>query len=220
MSGSAAKGSITSVIRPTSAPKNPGGITPTMVNGTRCTVSWRPTTSLGAAEALPPEAMADDGDRAVRRGAAVVGGREHPAADGRDAEHVEEPAADVCAVDGLGLAARDRSKLWADHAKAPSNSSVSRARISSQIGYDHDPSVSSARLAGSRTGSGRRIRLLKIENSAVLAPMPSASVSDGDGREARISSDLAEAVPQILCELVHQKVHASLPPCTVLDCGN
>ena len=36
--------------------------------------------------------------------------------------------------------------------------------------------MSSARLPGSRTGSGRRIRLLKIENSAVLAPMPSASV--------------------------------------------
>ena len=30
MSGSAAKGNITSVIRPTSGPKNPGGITPTM----------------------------------------------------------------------------------------------------------------------------------------------------------------------------------------------
>jgi hypothetical protein len=36
--------------------------------------------------------------------------------------------------------------------------------------------VSSARLLGSRTGSGRRIRLLKIEDNAVLAPMPSASV--------------------------------------------
>jgi hypothetical protein len=26
--------------------RNPGGITPTTVNGTRCTVSWRPTMSL------------------------------------------------------------------------------------------------------------------------------------------------------------------------------
>ncbi len=69
----------------------------------------------------------------------------------------------------------DRSKLWPAHANAPSNR-LSRTRISSQIGYDHDPLVSSARLAGSRTGSGRRIRLLNIENSAVLAPMPRASV--------------------------------------------
>ena len=32
-SGSAAKGSITSAIRPTSTPEKPGGITPTTVNG-------------------------------------------------------------------------------------------------------------------------------------------------------------------------------------------
>lgn len=34
----------------------------------------------------------------------------------------------------------------------------------------------SARLPGSRTGSGRMIRLLKIENSAVLAPITRARV--------------------------------------------
>ena len=50
MSGSAAKGSITSVIRPTSTPKNPGGITPTMVNALRCTVTWRPITSSAPAK--------------------------------------------------------------------------------------------------------------------------------------------------------------------------
>ena len=36
-SGSAAKGSITSAIRPTSTPEKPGGMTPTMVNERR----WR-----------------------------------------------------------------------------------------------------------------------------------------------------------------------------------
>ena len=60
-----------------------------------------PDDVAGAGEALPPEAMTDDGDGAVRRGAAVVGGRDHPAADGGDAEHVEEPAADVRAVHGV-----------------------------------------------------------------------------------------------------------------------
>jgi hypothetical protein len=50
MSGSAAKGNITSVIRPTSGPKNARGSTPTMVNGMRCTVSWRPTTSWAPAK--------------------------------------------------------------------------------------------------------------------------------------------------------------------------
>jgi hypothetical protein len=69
-----------------------------------------------------------------------------------------------------------RSKLSRDQAKAPSNKSLARAVTSCQTGYDHDPSASSARLPGSRTGSGRMMRLLKIENSAVLAPIPSASV--------------------------------------------
>ena len=69
-----------------------------------------------------------------------------------------------------------RSKVSRDQAKAPSNRSVERAPISCHTGYDHDPSLSSARLPGSRTGSGRMMRLLKIENSAVLAPIPSASV--------------------------------------------
>ena len=48
--------------------------------------------------------------RAVRRGAAIVGGSDHPAPNGCDAEHVEEPAADVRAVDGVALAARRQVK--------------------------------------------------------------------------------------------------------------
>ena len=90
---------------------------------------------VGAAEALPPEAMTDDGDRTVRRAAAVVGRRDHAAAYGGDAEHVEEPAADVRAIHEVALAARRQVEACRpDHANAPSNSSVSRARISSQIG--------------------------------------------------------------------------------------
>ena len=105
MSGSAAKGNITSVIRPTSGPKNPGGITPTMVNGMRCTVSWRPTTSLAPAKrcrqrrwlmtATGPSGAAPPSSAGVSIRPRMAG----------DAEHVEEPAADVRAVHGFGLTA-------------------------------------------------------------------------------------------------------------------
>src|SRR4029450_13175058 len=79
-----------------------------------------PDDVLGAGETLPPETMADDSDRAVRpsthargvlscaegrRGAAVVGRREHPAADTGNAEHVEQPAADERAIDRFRLTA-------------------------------------------------------------------------------------------------------------------
>ena len=60
---------------------------------------------IGAAEVLAPEAMADDGDGTVRRGGAVVGRCEHPAAECRHAEHVEEAPADVGAVHEHGPAA-------------------------------------------------------------------------------------------------------------------
>ncbi len=49
MSGSVPIGMATSNVRPTSTPKNPGGAMPTIVKGTRSTVSERPTTS-----AAPP----------------------------------------------------------------------------------------------------------------------------------------------------------------------
>jgi hypothetical protein len=54
--------------------------------------------------------MADDGDRTVRhssrgQGPAVVGRHEQPAADGGDAEHVEELPADVRAIDRFRLTA-------------------------------------------------------------------------------------------------------------------
>ena len=55
---------------------------------------------IGAAEVLAPEAMADDSDGTVRQRGAVVGWCEHPAAECRHAEHVEEAPADVCAVHG------------------------------------------------------------------------------------------------------------------------
>ncbi len=50
ISGSAPSGTATSNVRPTSAPKNSGGVTPTIVNGTRSMTSGVPMTS-----AAPPK---------------------------------------------------------------------------------------------------------------------------------------------------------------------
>ena len=68
----------------------------------------------------------------------------------------------------------DRSKEASDHANTPAASSRSRSRTCSQMGLVHPPS-SQTSCWGSRTGSDFKIRLLRIEKSAVLAPMPSAS---------------------------------------------
>jgi hypothetical protein len=61
---------------------------------------------VDAAKALLPESMTDDGDESVCQGLVVIGGCDHPAAYRRHAEHVEEPAADVRAVDSVAPAAR------------------------------------------------------------------------------------------------------------------
>ena len=125
--------------------------------------------------------------------AAVVRWCEHPATERRHAEHIEEASADVRAVHDTPARPATTSKLSPDQAKAPSNRSLARVLISCQTGYDHDPSASSARLPGSRTGSGRRMRLLKIENSDVLAPMPSASVPIATNVKARGSCAARES---------------------------
>ena len=65
-----------------------------------------------------------------------------------------------------------------DQARAPSKK-LGRSRIASQIGFVHDDRLGSwptiTRRCGSRTGSDRSSRLSRIENIAVLAPIPSAS---------------------------------------------
>jgi hypothetical protein len=45
MSPNALNGTTTSKVRPTTGPKNPGGVTPTMVKSVRLIGSERPTTS-------------------------------------------------------------------------------------------------------------------------------------------------------------------------------
>ena len=61
--------------------------------------------------------------------------------------------------------------------KRSSPISCSCARTCSQIGLVQEPPSRTTSCCGSRTGSDLRIRLLRIEKSAVLAPMPSASDS-------------------------------------------
>ena len=93
-------------VRPTSTPKKSGGVTPTIVKGTRSTVSVRPIDVGGAAEAPLPEGVADDGDRAVRAAAPPSSASVNVRPENRShAEHVEEVAARPHAVDELCLAA-------------------------------------------------------------------------------------------------------------------
>ena len=61
----------------------------------------------GAVEALTPECMADDGDRAVRPASSrVVALGERSSDEGWDAEHVEEAAAGIGSLDGVLDASR------------------------------------------------------------------------------------------------------------------
>ena len=99
-------GSATSNRRPTSGPKKSGGMTPTIVNGTRSSVSRRADRVGGSAESTLPERVADDGDRPVgAAAAAVVGLGERPADERRDAERVEHAGRRPDAVDEFGDAA-------------------------------------------------------------------------------------------------------------------
>ena len=104
MSGSVPIGIATSNVRPTSVPKNSGGVTPTTVKGTRSMID-RPTDSVcGAAEALLPEVVTDDRYRTVRSAAApIVVLRERAAEQRSDAENIEVTAAGPYAVHELGL---------------------------------------------------------------------------------------------------------------------
>ena len=184
MSGSVPIGIATSNVRPTSAPKNPAAATPTIVNGTRSTVSERPIDVGGAAEPALPEAVADDGDRPVRPAAApIVRLGERAAEQRRHAEHVEDSRRSPTAPSTNSVCPPSaRLKRVLDHAKAPSNSAW-RSRTCSQIGLVQElwrpslPVTSRTSRCGSPTGSDRSSRLSTIEKMAVLAPMPSASDS-------------------------------------------
>ena len=134
ISGSAANGSMTSVIRPTSIPKNPGGSTPTMVNTLRCSVIWRPITS-----SAPPNCSRQNRwlitatGPSGALGASSAGVSTRPRTADRPSTSKKRPL--TCAPSTNALCPpRDRSKLSFAHAKAPSNRSFSRALISAQTG--------------------------------------------------------------------------------------
>ena len=97
-------GTATSNDRPTSTPKKCGGVTPTMVKGTRSTVSERPMTS-----ALPPNRrcqkpwlMTATGPSGPPPGWSSADSQ-GPAEEGRHTENVEHAAARPQAVDELAF---------------------------------------------------------------------------------------------------------------------
>ena len=199
-------GNITSLIRPTSAPKNPGGITPTIVNGIRCTVSWRPTMSSAPAKRCRQRRwlITTTGPSDVsRRSSAGVSIRPRMAVTPSTSK--KRPLT-YAASTRSAWPLVERSNLWLDHANAPSKNSVSRVLISSQIGCDHDPLRSSARAAGIAHRQRPQDQAVEDREQRRVGADAERERQHDDGREAGISSNLPDAVPEILCELVDQEV--------------
>ena len=111
-------GTITSGLSPMTMPKNPGGVTPTIVIGRPLSEMLRLSTDGIAGEAPHPEGVAEHRDRMSSRRAVVV--RREGAADLRaHAEDVEVVAGDQLAVHALGLSVgqqRQRRGEARDHA--------------------------------------------------------------------------------------------------------
>jgi len=99
--------------------------------------------------------------------------------------------------------ADEARNLFAKAAEAGSSSFWTYYRLA--IGYVHEPPATSARRPGSRTGSGRRSRLLTIENSAVVAPIPRASVSTATTREAGPTRERPAPVPHVPAEILQPR---------------
>jgi hypothetical protein len=72
-------------------------------------------------------------------------------------------------------AVEDRLKRTVAQAKASAANACLRRLMDSQIGLVHESTARIANSAGLCTGSGFSARLLRIENSAVTPPIPSAS---------------------------------------------
>ena len=152
--------------------------------------------------------MADDSDRTVRPGAAVVGRREHPAADTGDAEHVEEPAADERAIYRFRLTpGRQVEPLGGPGERAVEQFGLAcRDLVPDRI---RPRAVGEQReTAGIAHGQRAQDEAVEDREQGRVRADAERERQHGDGREARIPGDLAEAVPQILCELVHQAVPA------------
>ena len=206
--GSAAKGSITSVVRPTSTPKNPGGVTPTIVNGIRCTVSLAADDVLGGAEVLSPEAMTDDDDRAIRRGAAVVGRCEQAPAHGAHTEFIKESSTYVCAVDGLCAAAtREIEGLGRPRERAGEQLGLPRPNL---LPHGIGPrSVGQQREAG-RVADGQRPKNQAVEDREQRRVGADAERQRTDDGECE-SGALAQATPRVANVLPHAVDGADRP---------
>ena len=155
-------GTATSNDRPGDGPRNDGGVTPMMVNGTRSRRERSANDAGFAAEAALPERVADDSDGAIRPAVAlVVGGAEGAAENRRNPQHSKNPPLAQTPSANSVAPPRDRSKRVSDQAMAPSAHSRCRSRSCSQIGlvHDHRPAARAARARGpAGTSAGRRRR--------------------------------------------------------------
>ena len=100
-------GTATSTVRPTSTPEKRGGVTPTMVNGTPSRAQGATDRVSFPAKSALPEAVADDRHGAVGTTAGtVIGSRERPAEQRRNAERLEIRSADPHTRGHLRLTSR------------------------------------------------------------------------------------------------------------------
>ena len=142
----------------------------------------------------------------------VVVGGERPAGDRRDAEHVEDAGRDPLPRDGFGVAVRAGHHHAAD-ARREAGDLLERAAARVPVEHVERRHVARAassrcvsqimtRRSGSRNGSGRSSVASTSAKIALLAPMPSASVSVATSVKAGERSQLPERELQIVAELV------------------
>ena len=165
----------------------PCGITPTTVYGSpRSLIAW-PTMSAIAAEDARPEAVAQDGHRRPAR-AILVGGElaadERPDAEDGEVAGADAPLLDVGGravgheIDAAAQAARrhrdvDRGRAVANREeRLPVDRRVLAAAPRRRVTLRRSPAA-----PGSGNGSGLRSSALTTVKTAVLTPMPTASVT-------------------------------------------
>ena len=174
ISPNALNGTTTSNVRPTTGPKNPGGVTPTMVKSVRLMGNDRPTTSRA-----PPNSRCQNAYEITVTGSeprvSSASMSVRPSTAGTPSVSKNDPLAHSPSTQCVSPPA-DRSNCEGPHAATPSKRPASRCSHC-QAGKPRPMPPTTARRPGSRTGSGRSMTLLMSEKMAVLAPMPSANVS-------------------------------------------
>jgi hypothetical protein len=178
MSGSVPSGMATSNWRPTSVPKKSGGVTPTIVKGTRSTVIDLPMTFAAPpkrrCQKLYPITATGPSGPPPRRSSDGFSVRPSNADTPSTSKY--EPLTHISSTkSGMPLSARLKREF--DVASAPSKRSW-WPRICSQTGLVQlvgPPLPTTTRRCGSVTGNDLSRRLSRSEKIAVFAPIPSAS---------------------------------------------